>query len=59
MDKLSRIYERYQEYVRSNPAAASHVESAVRALSYLIAGERLRVKVKVNIIAHVLYNSVV
>ncbi|XP_059420608.1 peroxisomal membrane protein PEX16 [Carassius carassius] len=38
MDKLSRIYERYQEYVRSNPAAASHVESAVRALSYLIAG---------------------
>uniref|UniRef100_A0A673G2H6 Peroxisomal membrane protein PEX16 n=1 Tax=Sinocyclocheilus rhinocerous TaxID=307959 RepID=A0A673G2H6_9TELE len=38
MDKLSRIYERYQEYVRSNPAAASHLESAGRALSYLIAG---------------------
>uniref|UniRef100_A0A8C1MQ36 Peroxisomal membrane protein PEX16 n=1 Tax=Cyprinus carpio TaxID=7962 RepID=A0A8C1MQ36_CYPCA len=38
MDKLSRIYERYQEYVRSNPAAASHLESTVRALSYLIAG---------------------
>uniref|UniRef100_A0A8C1UVH5 Peroxisomal membrane protein PEX16 n=1 Tax=Cyprinus carpio TaxID=7962 RepID=A0A8C1UVH5_CYPCA len=37
MDKLSRIYERYQEYVRSNPAAASHLESTVRALSYLIA----------------------
>ncbi|XP_073706629.1 peroxisomal biogenesis factor 16 [Garra rufa] len=38
MDKLSRIYERYEEYVRSNPGAASHLESAVRALSYLIAG---------------------
>ncbi|KAI2653894.1 Peroxisomal membrane protein PEX16 [Labeo rohita] len=38
MDKLSRIYERYEEYVKSNPAAASHLESAVRALSYLIAG---------------------
>ncbi|XP_077104527.1 peroxisomal biogenesis factor 16 [Siphateles boraxobius] len=38
MDKLSRVYERYQEYVRMNPAAASHLESTVRALSYLIAG---------------------
>lgn len=41
MDKLSRVYERYQEYVRTNPAAASHLESTVRALSYLIAGETL------------------
>jgi len=39
MDKLSRVYERYKEYVRTNPAAASHLESTVRALSYLIAGE--------------------
>lgn len=43
MDKLSRVYARYQEYVRTNPAAASHLESTVRALSYLIAGERLDV----------------
>lgn len=43
MDKLSRVYERYQEYVRTNPAAASHLESTVRALSYLIAGETLNV----------------
>lgn len=60
MDKLSRVYARYQEYVRTNPAAASHLESTVRALSYLIAGERLDVvKVKVNILSDIVYNSVV
>ncbi|TRY64684.1 hypothetical protein DNTS_006393 [Danionella cerebrum] len=37
-DRLNRIFEYYQEYVKINPTAASHLESAVRALSYLIAG---------------------
>ncbi|XP_051919965.1 peroxisomal biogenesis factor 16 isoform X1 [Hippocampus zosterae] len=38
IDKVTRVYQRYAEYVKKNPIATAQVESAVRTISYLIAG---------------------
>ncbi|KAJ8272341.1 hypothetical protein COCON_G00112000 [Conger conger] len=38
LERLDRLFQKYQEYVTKNPSATSHLESTVRTLSYLIAG---------------------
>lgn len=48
IDKLTRVYERYIDYVRRNPAATAQLESTVRTLSYLIAGQSQQVLTDLN-----------
>ena len=39
LDRAAALYEKYTDYVRRNPAEAARLESGVRTLSYLMAGE--------------------
>ncbi|XP_028291210.1 peroxisomal biogenesis factor 16 [Gouania willdenowi] len=38
VEKLKRFYQRYIDYVQTNPASAAQLETAARTFSYLIAG---------------------
>lgn len=40
-EKLEDLIRRYKEFVVHNPTGATQLESAVRMLSYLVAGMRM------------------